>query len=271
MIKLLRYLSSRQSFLLFVLLEIIALILIIGAHDYALTKTHSLQTVISGNFNRTIYAFRQHFSLKSYNDSLIKQNALLLKILQMSKRDTTFMPPALPEQYHFIPAFVISNQYNLQHNTLLINKGRNDGVLPDSGVISTNGIVGVVQKTSPHFSKVISILNKNLKVNVALKHTNYSGFLQWPGNDPNTFEVIDLPVDAPLKKGDTVVTGGMSGVFPKNIPVGYVVGYNLVTGRKSYKVRIKSFADMTALGPVYIVKNRLKTEMDSLLNPLKKK
>ncbi len=267
MIKLLRYLSGRQSFLLFVLLEIIALILTIKAHDYALTKTHSLQTAISGNFNRTIYGVRQHFSLKSYNESLIKQNALLLKLLQMSKIDTALIPPTLPEQYHFIPAFVISNQYNLQHNTLLINKGYNDGVQPDSGVISTNGIVGVVQKTSPHFSKVISILNKNLKVNVALKQTNYSGFLQWPGKDPNTFEVVDLPVDAPVKKGDTIVTGGMSGIFPKNIPVGYITGYQLVTGRKSYKVSVKSFSNMTALGPVYIVKNRLKTEMDSLLKP----
>ncbi len=264
MIKLLRYLSTRQSFLLFVFLEIIALILTVKAHDYALLKTNNLQTALAGNINQSLYSVQKHFSLQSYNDSLINQNARLLEKLQHLKTGNVTIPEPIPGQYRYIPAFVISNQYNLQHNSLIINKGERDGVQPETGVLSTNGIVGVVQKTSDHYAKVISILNKNLKINVALKNTNYSGFLQWPGQDPNNFEVIDLPVNAPVKKGDTIVTGGMSGVFPKGIPVGYITGYRMVTGQKSYKINIKSFSDMTALGPVYVIKNRLKSELDSL-------
>ncbi len=267
MIKLLRYLSTKQSFLVFVFLELIALILTIKAHDYAQMKTQSLQVAFAGNVNNVINNVEEHFYLKSYNDSLLKQNALLLEQLQRKITDNTSIPGSLPEQYSYFPAFVISNQYNLQHNTLLINKGETNGINPDTGVLSTNGIIGVVQKTSSHFAKVISLLNKNLKINVALKHTNYSGFLQWPGKVPNEFEVVDLPVNAPIKKGDTIVTGGMSGIFPKGIPIGKITGYRLVPGRKSYEIFIKSFTDMTAVGPVYVINNRLKTEMDSLTKP----
>ena len=264
MIKLLRYLSTKQSFLVFVFLELIALILTIKTHDYAQLKTHNLQTAFAGTVNSAVDAVEEHFYLKSYNDSLLRQNAELLKQLHHNVQDTASLPATLPGQYRFIPAFVISNQYHLQHNTLLINKGESDGVQPDTGVLSTNGIVGVVQKTSSHFAKVISVLNKNLNINVALKHTNYSGFLQWPGKDSNQFYVIDLPVNAPIKKGDTIITGGMSGIFPKGIPIGKITSYRLVPGRKSYEIHITSFTDMTALGPVYIIKNRLRSEMDSL-------
>lgn len=264
MIKLIQYLSTKQSFLVFVFLELIALILIIKTNDYAQLKTRDFQTAIAGSINQKINLVNRHFYLQKYNDSLLKQNAYLLEQLQNKHQNTHAVPTTLPQQYRYIPAYVISNQYDLQHNNLLINKGEADGIRPDNGVITTNGITGVVQKTSSHYAKVISILNKSLKINVALKNTNYSGFLQWPGKDPNRFEVVDLPVNAPIKKGDTIITGGMSGIFPKGIPVGQIYGYQTVPGRKSYVIYIKSFSDMTDLGPVYVIKNRMKTEIDSL-------
>ncbi len=264
MIRLLRYLSNKQSFLIFVFLELIAFILTIKTHDYAQLKLHNFQIEFAGAVNNTIHTVEKHFYLKSYNKKLLKQNAKLLEQLQHKIPDITTLPASIPYQYTYIPAFVISNQCSLQHNTLLINKGEIDGIQPDSGVLSTNGIIGVVQKTSKHYAKVISILNKNLKINVALKHSNYSGFLQWSGKDPNSFEVIDLPVNAPIEIGDTIITGGMSGIFSKGIPIGRITGYQLVHGQKSYEIHIKSFTDMTSLGPVYIIKNRFKSEIDSL-------
>ena len=264
MIKLLKYLASKQNFLVFVFLELIALILIIKTNNYTQLKTHNYQTEIAGNINKITNIINRHFYLQTYNDSLLKQNANLLNQLQDKRHNANNIPPTLPGQYQYIPAYVISNQYALQHNTLLIDKGESSGVKPETGVITTNGIVGIVQKTSLHYAKVISILNKNLKINVALKNTNYSGFLQWTGKGTNRFEVIDLPVNAPIKKGDTIITGGMSGIFPKGIPIGKIFGYRLVPGKKSYVIFIKSFSDMTNLGPVYVIKNRLKTEIDSL-------
>ncbi len=262
MIKLIRFLTAKKSFVLFILLEITSIILIINTHNYAQTKTHSLQTTISGIINSKLSVIENHFKLKEYNKQLLKQNA---ELLNKWVQPETQKSPLLKEQYGFIPAFVISNQYQFSHNTILINKGRIDGIQPDMGIIAPNGIAGIVQKTSKHFAKALSILNTGTKINVALKNSNYTGFMRWEGQDPNIFSVIDMPVNAQIKVGDTIVTSGVSNIFPKNIPIGKIIDFNTVSGRKSYNIKIQSFTDMSNLGPVYIIKNIYKKEADSLM------
>ena len=142
MIKLIKFLTGKKSFLLFVLLELIALILIINTHNYAQTQTHHWQTAVSGNINRQISKIRYHFFLQEYNDSLLRQNAVLLNKVQNNIK--TEKTPALPGEFEFIPAYVVSNQYHLSHNSMLINKGRLDSVQPEMGVVSYNGVAGIV-------------------------------------------------------------------------------------------------------------------------------
>jgi len=210
-----KLLISERSFLVFVFLELFSLILIIRSHQYARLKTHAWRTALSGSLYQKLNDFNSFLALQSYNDSLLKQNARLLQQLN-NPTDEKFHINR-KGQYDFIPAYVISNQYKFNHNTLMLNKGRLDSVKPDMGVISDKAIVGIVQKTSKHFSRVVSILNKDLKISVALSHTNYTGFLQWNGNDPNYFEVVDMPVNAMITKGDTIVSAGNSNYFPKGI------------------------------------------------------
>ncbi len=263
MSKLLRFLAGKQSLLIFVFLELISLVLIINTHNYAQLKTHDFQTGLAGNINQRLNTINRYFYLQNYNDSLLHQNTRLLNKLNQpqNKLDKN---GALAYQFSFIPAYAISNQYNLDHNTILINKGSQDSIRPESGVISTHGIVGVIQKTSAHFAKVISILNKSSKINVALIHTNYTGFLQWRHQNPNQFEITDMPTNARIKIGDTIITSGMSSIFPKGIPIGTITGFKTLAGRKSYVIKLKSFMDYTNIGPVYVIKNNLKTEIDSL-------
>ena len=266
MIKLIKFLTTKKSFLLFVLLELIAIILIINSHNYAQVQTYSWQTAFSGQINQRLSGIKYHFYLKQYNDSLLKQNAnLLQKFYNNIQIENT---GTLPGEYEFIPAYVVSNQYHLSHNIILINKGRLDSIQPEMGVTGTNGVVGIVQKTSGHFSRVISILNKNTKLNVSLLHSNYTGFMQWDGNKPNVFSITDLPADAPIQIGDTIITGGRSSVFPKGIPIGIITDFATVPGQKSYKINLKSFMDYTNIGPVYVIKNILKKEIDSLKTPV---
>jgi len=264
MVKLLKFLTSKSSFLLFVFLELIALILIIKTHNYLQLKTYSLQTAIAGSLHNKLSIIEQHFYLRKRNRDLLEQNARLMT--QIQQKNTIENNPVLKDQFEFIPAYAVSNQYNFSHNTLLINRGSNQGVKPEMGVVGIKGVIGIVQKTSENYSKVISILNIDTKLNVALKHTNYTGFLVWKNNNPNKFSVIDMPVNAPIKTGDTIITSGVSSVFPKGIIIGKITNYETVPGRKSYKINIETFMDMTNIGPVYIIKNKYKQQIDSLKN-----
>ena len=263
MIKLLKFLTSKSSFLLFVFLELIAFVLIIKTHNYAQLKSHSFQTAISGSIHNKLSVIEQHFNLIKHNRDLLEQNARLMT--QIQQKNTIENNPVLKDQFEFIPAYAVSNQYNLTHNTLIINKGRSNGVQPEMGVIGVNGVIGIVQKTSENYARIISILNKDTKLNVALKHTNFTGFMLWKDNDPNKFSIIDMPADAPIKTGDTIITSGVSSVFPKGIAIGKITDYETVPGRKSYKINIKTFMDMTNIGPVYVVKNKFKKQIDSLI------
>jgi rod shape-determining protein MreC len=192
---------------------------------------------------------------------LANQNSRLLKGIA---NKTYINSGVLPSQFDVIPCYAISNQYQFKNNSIIINKGEIDGVTPEMGVISTNGIIGITQKTSSHFAQVISVLNTYLKVSVSIKNTNYTGFMQWNGNNPNIFDVVDVPINANVGVGDTLVTSGVSNIFPKGIPVGKIIDFKELTDRKSYKIILRPFMDMTNLGAAYIIKNKYKQEFDSI-------
>ncbi len=263
MLKLIRFFIERKSFVLFTLLELLALVLVINSHNYARLKLFHIQTAISGWSNEKLDVVHQYFNLKNEHVKLLKQNALLLKEIQDKSSP---LKTSLKGQFNFVPAQVISNQYTFDNNIILINKGTKDSLRPEMGVIGTNGIVGIIQNTSPHFSKVISVLNKKIKINVSLKNTNYTGFLEWNYQDPNKFDVVDMPQDVSLKIGDTIVTSGVSNIFPKNIPVGKIIDFKKLAGQKNYKINIHTFMDMRNINNVYVVNNKYQKEIDSLLN-----
>jgi len=261
MLKLLLYLTRKKSFLLFVLLELIALVLIIDAHTYSKIKQNSFNTAISGFVNDRLSIINYHLNLKKQNELLEQQNTrLLIGITNKTPNDTG----ALDGQFDYIPCYVINNQYQFDNNSVIINKGTADGVTPEMGVIGTNGIIGITQKTSTHFAQIISVLNTHSKISVSLKNTNHSGFLQWNAIDPNIFDVVDVPLNAKVNIGDTLVTSGMSSVFPKGILVGKIIDFKELSDRKSYKIILESFMDMTNLGTAYVVKNKYKKEFDSI-------
>jgi len=264
--KVFSFFTSHKIFSFFLLLEAIAIIKIVNSHNYAQHKTNSWLTAVSGYINNQLSVIETQIKLKKHNQQLLEQNTRLLnQVIDSIDYDIYSF---LPNQFQFIPGYVISSQYQFSHNTILINKGEKDGIEPDMGVIATNGIVGIVQKTSKNFSKIISILNTSTKMNVALKNTNYTGFLSWKGKKPNIFLVTDMPGNVPIKIGDTIVTSGVSNVFPKGIQIGQVIDINKETGLKNYKLTIKSFTDFQNLGPVFFVKNKYKIEVDSLLKQL---
>ncbi len=86
---------------------------------------------------------------------------------------------------------------------------------PDMGVINSAGIVGIVDKTSKNYATVVSILNIKSHINAKIKKSNHFGSLIWNGKNTGFVQLIDLPRLASVRKGDTIVTGGQSRIFPE--------------------------------------------------------
>lgn len=163
--------------------------------------------------------------------------------------------------YRYTHARVIYNQISGAENYILLNKGYNDGIVEDMAVISVNGIVGVVRNVSPHFSRVIPVLNHQYHPSCVIKNTKFFGSLFWDGKDPRYTYLSRLPSHASYSIGDTIVTSGYSATFPEGIPVGIVESAYKQKNEEYNSLKIHLFTEFSTLNEVLIIRNPLREEL----------
>ena len=130
-------------------------------------------------------------------------------------------------------------------------------------VINSKGIIGITEHVSKNYSRVQSILNTNSKINAKLKNNSYFGSLAWNGLDYNTVQLLDIPRQAIVKIGDTIITGGMSSIFPEGVPIGKVINIKEEATIKRV-INIRLFNDMSNLKNIYVIKDFDKEEIMNL-------
>src|SRR5690606_26531296 len=180
---------------------------------------------LTGGVYAQLNRVNEYFHLKVQNEELAKENARLKKLLFNSVDSTaTFEIDSIKgvPRTDIMVARVIHNSYNVHENYLTLNKGQADGLEPDMGVINSSGIVGIVDKTSKKYATVLSVLNIKSRINAKIKKSNHFGSLVWNGKSTGFVQLIDVPRLAAVRKGDTVVTGGQSVIFPENINIGTI-------------------------------------------------
>ena len=227
------------------------------------TKLRNLSIGIAG------YSANQINNIKSYFN-LITENKLLKEENLILKRNELSYSPNKMESKNSIPniisANVIKNTINKRRNFILIDRGSNDGVLTDSGVINSSGIIGIINNVSPDYSSIISILNTDLKINVMIKRLSTIGSLYWDGYSPSKMILSDIPSSNQIKLGDTIVTGGMSFYFPKGIPIGTISNYKTNLTEGYFDIEVSIFNNFSSLNNVYIIDNLDNEQINKLIN-----
>lgn len=211
----------------------------------------------------------KYFGLERENEILSEENKRLREQLFNSEAisDSTTIDTSYSDgRYKVIVADVYKNSYSQTNNYLTINKGKKDSIRQDFGVITSKGIVGIIDNTSKNYATVLSILNKKSRINAKLKASNHIGSLIWNGNSPEFAQLIDVSKFAPVKEGDTIVTGGQSAIFPKGIGIGTIESFETDISGDTYNIQVKLFNDMTNIGTIYILENLDKEEIKALEN-----
>jgi rod shape-determining protein MreC len=263
------FIIRNSNRLLFLLLLGISLGLTIQSHSFHRSKVISSANFLSGGVYERINRVNEYLNLRAQNDELVLENARL-KSLLFNKEDTTKAP--LPDSIKgvkpadIIVSKVIHNSYNSHENFITLNSGKKEGVKPDMGVINSLGIIGVVDKTSTNYATVVSILNMKSQINAKLKKSNHFGSLTWDGKSTGFVQLKDVPRLASVRKGDTIVTGGQSVIFPEGINIGTVETVYKEEQTSFYVIKVKLFNDMTNLGHVYIIKSKDREELINLEN-----
>lgn len=255
-----------KNFLLFGILFLISLALTIRSHSFHSTKFTSSANFLSGGIYSAKTGVTGYFGLKEENQKLLDENKNLRKLLvnqQNSSQIKNEDSADAPTKFNFITAKVINNTYSKTKNLLTIEKGSSNGINIDMGVITTNGIVGIVNSTSKNYATIQSVLNTNSQINARLKNSNHFGSLVWNTKNPNIVQLTDVNRLAPVKVGDSIITDGKSTIFPEGLPIGTIKTFELGEN-DSYNLNIQLFNDMTNLKHVYIIENTEAEEIKTL-------
>lgn len=266
--QLIYFIRKYRYFLFFLLLEFIAINLIINNHSFHKSKFVNSANYITGDFYNKTNSIKNYLNLNKENVELLNENIIiknenekLIEILNTVNK-VKFIDTS-KQRRSYINGKIEKNQYSSNFNFLTINLGINDSVFSEMAVINSKGIIGITEFVSIKYSRVQSILNKNSKINAKLKSSNHFGSLTWNGFSYNTVQLLDIPRQAIIKTGDTVITGGMSSIFPEGVPVGTVI--NIEKGSSIKRIiNIKLFNDMSNLRNVYVIKDFDKKEIRDL-------
>lgn len=266
--RILLFLYSLRAFLLFVLLEAIAIWLIVSFNSQQGSAFFNSSNQFSGKILGTKNNISEYFLLADVNKRLVDTNAELLAELEMYRRppDSLFieLDSTLMASFDFKGAKVINNSIRLNQNYLTLNKGASQGVKPGMGVFNGQGVVGRVKGVSENFATVISLLHTELLVSSKIETSEVFGSIKWDGRNPKNAKLLYVPRHVNVQVGDKIVTSGYNAVFPEGIAIGKILEVNQGTDTNYLDITVELSTDFTRISYVYLVENTIEEELDSL-------
>lgn len=257
------WISKYSHWLVLLLLEGISLALLVSFNDYQGSVWFTGANRVVGQVHEWQQSALSYLSLGKVNKELTEQNFLLQQELEVLRNelselthDSTYAERALAhklQEVPVLPAQLVYNNINLRDNYLTINRGSNHGVKAKMGVVSGNGIVGIISSVSENYSVVMSVLNSKSSISCRLRGSNYFGYLHWQGGDVLYAQLDDVPRHADFEVGDSVETSGYSNVFPSGILVGTVEQINDSKDGLSYQLIVRLVSDLANIRDVAVI------------------
>lgn len=278
------FLFIRRYFnvLLFLILEILSLSMLFTYNRYHEAFFMGIAGDVTGKFYAQYAKVHDYFHLKEENDRLARENLALLQALpanyQARLDSSLVLRDSIPvdslghlRKFIWRGAMVINNSIALAaNNYITLDKGGNDSIRKDMGVVGPEGVVGTVVNVSPHVCVVMSLLHRQSRVSGMLRRTRDAGPIEWEGGDPSILIMRDVPKSVRVVKGDTVVTSTYSDKFPSGIPIGTVMDITSDPASNFYILKLRSATHFGRLQHVYVVENTLRQEQIALEEATKK-
>ena len=261
---LLQFLTRYSNFLIFLILEVVAFILICTSNEYQRSAVWSSANRVVAGVEEMKTNIVGYFRLHTENEVLMAENARLKEELMLlgnqveeqTERDSSYLYSHLDWEY--IPAKVVGITTNKQHNYLTINKGLRDSIEVDMGVVGADGVVGIVSAVGEKYSLVVPIIHTKISISSRLKSNNQIGGTSWDGRDYRFVNLTEMARHVVVNKGDTVVTSGLTEVFPEGLIVGEVCETTLGQGDNYHQTKVKLSTDYKAIKYVQVLCNKNK-------------
>ena len=260
---LLDFIKAHYHWFVLLLLETTSLVILFQYNNYHNAAWTMTSNSVAGAVYSVESEIAQYFHFRNLNEDLTIRNAYLEREVQLltdeiakQKGDSVhraLSASAVLHDYKLIPAKVVSNSVDKRDNLITIDKGEEDGIRKDMGVVSGKGVVGIVYLAGPHYSVVIPALSSKSSISCTVKTRGYFGYLHWEGGASNMAYVDDVPRHANLKLYDMVVTSGYSSVFPPGIAVGKILHVLNSADGLSYRLQVHLYTDFANLRDVCVI------------------
>ena len=119
-----------------------------------------------------------------------------------------------------LPAELVGSDVSPWFRSVLLDRGRSDGVRSGMPVISEQGLVGLVTATSRGAAKTMLLLDRQTAIDGTVQRSRARGIVRGSGDERLEFEFVARGGD--VQVGDLVITSGLGGVYPKGLLIGRV-------------------------------------------------
>lgn len=230
---------------------------------------------VTGFFGSGANAIQSYFNLRRENEKLQHEISVLRGQLAKDQYNNQVSTDTLQrvvdstriQIYEYIEATVVNNSVDKPKNYLTLNRGRKHGVKENMGVITTNGVLGVVRYVSEYYCVVMSILHTDSRVSAQIRGEDkgFYGSLVWRGKDPRFMQLIDIPKHNKISsKEDLVETTGFSTYYPPGVVIGKVFYHSIPPGSSNHLIQVKLNANMAKVRYAQIVVNKHADEINQL-------
>jgi len=257
---------------IFIIMEIAAFNMLVNNGElqdiWVARVSHKIMANVWGKTESVKY----YFSLKKQNELLAQENFQINEELRAYKtaeaiktNEERMNLDSLKEVdgFKYTHATIVKNSRNKQHNYIIIDKGSADGIGSHAGIISSHGVIGIIDVVGKHYSYALSLMNSEVSVSARLNEEGAVGPLIWDGRSTNGAVLKEIPLQYKFEPGDTVWTSGYSSIFPADIPLG-ITGESKIVNGATNEIQVTLFQDFSALRYVTVVNNTGLDEISAL-------
>ncbi|HAR42019.1 MAG TPA: rod shape-determining protein MreC [Bdellovibrionales bacterium] len=231
-------------------------------HDRAIISlTAPIQSVISWGLDLLVSGFQNYvFLLHTRQDNLLltDENRKLLNTiagLRETEQENMRLRKLLNFQEQFtlesVVARVIARDVSTEFRAIRINRGESSGIQKNMPVVTNEGIVGKVLRTTANSADVVTVMDLLSAVDAIDERSRARGVIEGYTDDTCLFRYVLRTDD--IQVGDILISGGVGGIFPKGIPVALVSKVNRKPFGISQDVEVKPIVDFSKLEEVMVV------------------
>lgn len=215
------------------------------------TMKVSVKDLVSSPFRRMLLREEENVKLKAEIAELRKERQHYREILLEHKRLLATLGLKEHEKRYVTSARVIARSRDQWANTLVLDKGRSEGIQKDMTAITENGFAGKIAEATDSFSYLLLVTDINFSAAVRLQENRTEGILSGTGFRKCRLKFI--PHESTVQDGEAIITSGLDRLFPPGIPVGYISSINRKGSGIFQDIEVVPFVDDRKIEVVTII------------------